>query len=223
MDGLAKATQRVKAFRQREQLILDSALRLFLIDDEEQVTVEMIAEAVGIGKGTIYKHFSSKHEIYLLLLIRYEEELASILQQINPGDDKERLVRAYFRFRMADPARYTLFDRLEKKCVREPSLARLVERLHRIRESNVAQLEQVISTRIGEGTLADVPAYFHIGAAWALVHGAVGLCSSEFYKDRIADKEEFFDFLMDIAVRMGNRSRVKREQDVREIKEPVLS
>jgi len=209
MDGLEKATLRVKEFRKRERLILDTALKLFLEQDEDKITVETIAEAVGIGKGTIYKHFTSKQEIYLLLLIGYEEELAGILQQIDPNDDKDRLVRAYFQFRMSDPARYALFDRLEKKCANDESLSRLTERLHRVRESNVDQLEKVIRARIAEGKLADVPPYFHIAAAWALVHGAVGLYSSDFYKDRIEDKEACFGFLMESAVRMGNRPRVK--------------
>lgn len=216
MDGLEKATLRVKEFRKREKLILDTALRLFLEQDEDKVTVETIADAVGIGKGTIYKHFTSKQEMYLLLLIRYEDELAEILQQIHPDDDKDRLVREYFQFRMSDPARYALFDRLEKKVANDTSLSRLIERLHTIRESNVDQLEKVIRARIAEGKLADVPPYFHIASAWALVHGAVGLCSSEFYKDRIEDKEGFFNFLMESAVRMGNRSRVKGAEEKEE-------
>jgi len=209
MDGLEKATLRVKEFRKRKQLILDTALRLFLQQDEDRVTVEIIADAVGIGKGTIYKHFTSKQEMYVLLLIRYEEELAEILQPVHPDDDKDCLVRAYFQFRMADPARYALFDRLEKKCAQDGSLTRLIERLHDLRESNVLQLEKVIKARISEGKLADVSPSFHIAAAWALVHGAVGLCSSGFYKDRIENKDEFFNFLMDLAVWMGSRSRLK--------------
>jgi len=213
MDGLERATQRVKEFRKREQHILNTALQLFLDRDEEKVTVEMIAEAVGIGKGTIYKHFTSKNEIYLLLLVGYEEELAHILQSIDVSDDKERLVREYFKFRMSDPAKYALFDRLEKKCSRDASLPQLVERLHKTRESNVEQLEKVICARIKEGSLADVPPHFHIAAAWALVHGAVGLYSSDFYKDRIQDHDDFFQFLMEIGVRMGNRSRVRQPHE----------
>ena len=37
----------------------------------------MIADAVGIGKGTIYKHFKSKAEIYLRLMLDYERDLAA--------------------------------------------------------------------------------------------------------------------------------------------------
>ena len=87
MSDLAKATQKAREFRQREQAILDCALQLFIEQGEDRVTVEMIADKVGIGKGTIYKHFETKNEIYLLLMIRYEEELADLFRRIDIDDD----------------------------------------------------------------------------------------------------------------------------------------
>ena len=70
-----KEPRKVREFRRREQEILDTALKLFLDLGEDSVTVEMIADAVGIGKGTIYKHFKSKAEIYLRLMLDYERDL----------------------------------------------------------------------------------------------------------------------------------------------------
>ena len=105
MGDLEKATRKAQEFRQREQEILDAALILFLEQGEDRVTVENIADRVGIGKGTIYKHFETKNQIYLLLMLRYEEDLASLFQDISESDDKETLAREYFRFRISDPAR----------------------------------------------------------------------------------------------------------------------
>ena len=59
-------SRKVREFRRREQEILDTALQLFLEQGEDSVTVEMIADRVGIGKGTIYKHFKSKAVARLL-------------------------------------------------------------------------------------------------------------------------------------------------------------
>ncbi|MFH7445062.1 helix-turn-helix domain-containing protein, partial [Pseudomonas syringae pv. tagetis] len=50
-----KEPRKVREFRRREQEILDTALKLYLEQGEDSVTVEMIADAVVIGKGTIYK------------------------------------------------------------------------------------------------------------------------------------------------------------------------
>ena len=65
--SMHKEPRKVREFLRREQEILDTALKLFLAQGEEGVTVEMIADAVGIGKGTIYKHFKSKAEIANLI------------------------------------------------------------------------------------------------------------------------------------------------------------
>jgi hypothetical protein len=108
---------------------------------------------------------------------------------------------------MRDPQRYRLFDRLEEKVVKANQVPELVEQLHRIRASNFERLTQLIKGRIAEGKLEDVPPYFHYCAAWALVHGAVALYHSPFWSNVLEDQEGFFQFLMDIGVRMGNKRK----------------
>ena len=167
----------------------------------------MIADKVGIGKGTIYKHFETKNEIYLLLMIRYEESLADRFEKIRESDDKERLARDYFHFRIADPKRYQLFDRLENKVIKDHAVPELVEKLHRIRAANFDHLSRIVRSRIDEGTLEDVPEIYHICIAWALAHGAVALMESPFYQKLIDDKTDFLDFLVNIGIRMGNKGQ----------------
>ncbi|WP_288476722.1 TetR/AcrR family transcriptional regulator [uncultured Pseudomonas sp.] len=212
---MQKESRKVREFRRREQEILDTALQLFLTEGEDSVTVEMIAEAVGIGKGTIYKHFKSKAEIYLRLMLDYERDLAELFQSDNVARDREALSRAYFEFRMSDPQRYRLFDRLEEKVVKTRQVPELVEQLHSIRTSNFQRRTSLIEGRIDEGKLEDVPPYFHYCAAWALVHGAVALYHSPFWRDVLEDQEGFFQFLMEIGVRMGNRRKRDVETPVR--------
>ena len=141
MTDFDKASQKAQEFRHREEEILRCALALFLEKSEDKVTVEMIAEKVGIGKGTIYKHFVSKNEIYLQLMIRYEDELLLLFGDLKPTDDKEKIAREYFRFRMEDPVRYALFDRLEAKCLAENAHPTLMTKLHDIRDANLRKLK----------------------------------------------------------------------------------
>src|SRR3546814_4009463 len=63
--------RKVREFRRREQEILDTALQLFLDQGEDSVTVEMIADAVGIGKGTIYRSEEHTSELQSLMRISY--------------------------------------------------------------------------------------------------------------------------------------------------------
>tara|TARA_R110002051_G_scaffold65769_1_gene119049 strand:- start:39273 stop:39947 length:675 start_codon:yes stop_codon:yes gene_type:complete len=212
--NMQKESRKVREFRRREQEILDTSLRLFLEQGEDSVTVEMIADEVGIGKGTIYKHFKSKAEIYLRLMLDYERDLAELLNSEGIERDREALSRDYFAFRMSDPDRYRLFDRLEEKLVKSNQLPDLLEELHKIRASNFNHLTGVIQERIDEGKLEDVPAYFHYCAAWALVHGAMAMYHSPFWQDVIEDKEGYMQFLMDIGVRMGNKSKRRKDPEI---------
>ena len=186
---MQKESRKVREFRRREQEILSAALRLFLEQGEDSVTVEMIADEVGIGKGTIYKHFKSKAEIYLRLMLDYERDLSKLLHSESIEKDREALSREYFAFRMSDPERYRLFDRLEEKVVKSSQMPDMVEELHGIRASNFNHLTGVIQQRIDEGKLEDVPAYFHYCAAWALVQGAMSMYHSPFWQEVIEDKE----------------------------------
>lgn len=207
MADFEKASQKAREFRQREEDILTTAMSLFTAHGEEKVTVEMIADHVGIGKGTIYKHFETKNEIIMRLMIRYEEELAQLFQTMSPEDDKEKLAREYFQFRMKDPEKYILFDQMERKLRAENKENELFNELHKVRMSNFGKLSDIVTARVREGSLEDVPPQFHVMAAWALVHGAVGLYQSDFYRELIDDQQEFFSFLMDIGVRMGNKGK----------------
>lgn len=208
---MQKESRKLREFRRREQEILDTALRLFLEQGEDSVTVEMIADAVGIGKGTIYKHFRSKAEIYLRLLMDYERELAELFSSEDIARDQESLSREYFAFRIRDPQRSRLFDRFEEKVVKSNQVPEMLAELRKVRSANFEKVHELIKSRISDGKLEDVPPYFHYMAAWALVQGAVSLYHSPLWREGIADEEAFFQFLMDIGVRMGNRNKRRRE------------
>jgi AcrR family transcriptional regulator len=81
-------------------LILDAADRLLARYGYKRMTMDDIAQEVGIGKGTIYLHFGSKEEIALARLRRmlvervlfrfdsvqhYTESLSDVLAAIRPS------------------------------------------------------------------------------------------------------------------------------------------
>ncbi len=46
-----------------KRLILDAAMSIVLAQGTETITMESIAEQAGVGKGTLYLHFSGKPEV----------------------------------------------------------------------------------------------------------------------------------------------------------------
>ena len=85
--------------------ILDATDRLLALYGYRKMTVEDIAVEAGIGKGTIYLHFSSKEEVVLShidrIVDRLKERLREIASSEAPAGDriqKMLLTRVMFRF-----------------------------------------------------------------------------------------------------------------------------
>jgi len=95
MPASPKATKKeiVTAFRTRE--ILAAARRLLDQRGLEAMTMEEIAAAAGVAKGTVYLYFQSKDDLILALLTRVGEniirDVTAVLQA--PGTPPEKLIR----------------------------------------------------------------------------------------------------------------------------------
>jgi AcrR family transcriptional regulator len=61
--------------------MLDAAGSLFGAQRFHEVRMEDIAAAAGVGKGTIYRYFSDKEELYLALLDRASKQIRERLEQ----------------------------------------------------------------------------------------------------------------------------------------------
>lgn len=72
-----------REFQQREDQILVAALSLFNRDDWQTVTIDQIAAKAEIGKGTIYKHFESKDQIYAKLVVNFHHDILAQLRKID--------------------------------------------------------------------------------------------------------------------------------------------
>lgn len=79
--------------RQREQDIVDATRALFDERGMQDVPIDDIARAVGLSRALIYRHFSSKEELFILTVTRYLAELGERLEAAaaTSADDVERL------------------------------------------------------------------------------------------------------------------------------------
>ncbi|MBI2856244.1 MAG: TetR/AcrR family transcriptional regulator [Chloroflexi bacterium] len=59
----------------RQHQIIEAAKNLLTSKGMESVTIDAIAEEVGLTEGAIYRHFSSKHQILTLLIDDIEHAL----------------------------------------------------------------------------------------------------------------------------------------------------
>lgn len=72
-DSLLFERKREKIMATTKENILTTALQLFAKDGYEAVSVSMIAGALGMTKGALYKHYVNKRDIFDRIVTRMEE------------------------------------------------------------------------------------------------------------------------------------------------------
>lgn len=65
----------------KELAILDAASKVFAAKPFHEVLIDAIAADAGIGKGTIYRYFETKEDLYFATVLHVMEVLAEELQQ----------------------------------------------------------------------------------------------------------------------------------------------
>ena len=85
---------RVKTDEKLEE-ILEAATQVFSEKDFHEVLIDEIAEAGGIGKGTVYRYFRTKEELYQATIEHGLAKLDKVLCDALPqeGSPTERLAR----------------------------------------------------------------------------------------------------------------------------------
>ncbi len=95
--------------RQRERDIVDATRALFDERGMQDAPIEEIAQAVGIKRTVVYRHFATKEELFILAVTRYLDELADRLREAvdpddAPHDQLRRITEAYADFCLEYPA-----------------------------------------------------------------------------------------------------------------------
>lgn len=95
--------------RQREREIVDATRALFDERGMQDAPVDEVARAVGLSRALIYRHFSSKEELFVSTVVLYLDDLAGALRGAVEGADGPRerlvaLVEAFADFSLAFPA-----------------------------------------------------------------------------------------------------------------------
>jgi AcrR family transcriptional regulator len=108
---------RTKTALQADKM-LDAAAALFGAQRFHEVRMEDIASAAGVGKGTIYRYFSDKEELYLALLDRASKQIRESLEQAIRAMDGARaqlkaIVAAIIAFFDGQPHLLDLIQRAE--------------------------------------------------------------------------------------------------------------
>ncbi|MFM6992272.1 MAG: TetR/AcrR family transcriptional regulator, partial [Rhodoferax sp.] len=166
---------------------------------------EMIAERVGIAKGTIYKHFQSKDELILQLLIAYEAGLGEEVHRAVATGDVAQVVQAYFTYRLSSPEKHLLYERLENRlAATRRTLRPYFARLYFLRKSHLREVMPLVAAFLAENGSSMTPRDY-LSAVWALVQGSAAILHSTFYQRYLGDREGLLAALLQTVQGLGRK------------------
>ncbi|GIP26196.1 hypothetical protein J23TS9_13260 [Paenibacillus sp. J23TS9] len=132
----------------RRELIKKAALKVFAKRGLQSAKMVMIAEEAGVSQGLSYRYFSSKEEIFAILVQEALEEAETSLAEVSglPGSPKERL-RAFT---------LTMLDENHKRHF-------MLLRYAQIEEGMPEQIQQILESYSAERTIGHLVPLFHQG------------------------------------------------------------
>ena len=147
----ARNTQTSRKFRRRDE-ILRAATDLFSEKGYHEVTMEEIAEEMGVSKGTIYNYFSSKENLYLEILKESFEAIEALLHEEVENSDPaplklRKLLAAIFAFYRQNLKVLRILSRDETHLLKEH-----FELTEKWRTRRVRLYEKIIEKGIDEGS-----------------------------------------------------------------------
>jgi AcrR family transcriptional regulator len=157
----------------REQEILDAAVTLFAKHGYADTDTQLLADKLGVGKGTLYRYFSSKRDLFLAAADRVMRMLcsqidASVADIDDPLDQIAAAVESYLAFFAEHPEFVELLmqERAQFKDRKKPTY-------FEHREANIERWRALYRSLIAEGRVRDMPVESITDVLGAALYGTI--------------------------------------------------
>jgi AcrR family transcriptional regulator len=204
----------------REQQILDAAAKLFAERGYSETDTQLLAEKLHVGKGTLYRYFPSKRQLFLAAADRVMQRLRQAIDGSMEGidDPLDRVaaaIRACLAFFDKHPEFVELLiqERAQFKDRKKPTY-------FEHREAHVERWRNFYRSLIADGRIRDVPVDRITDVLSDLIYG--NMFTNYFAGQRKPFEEQAQD-IIDIVyygilseqereVRRGQETRAEREE-----------
>ncbi|MFV5490766.1 TetR/AcrR family transcriptional regulator [Acinetobacter sp. ASP199] len=188
---------RQQNFLLRKEKILSMAESL-LLDNIEDITLNELASEMDIAKGTIYKHFKSKNQLYLELIILNEKRLLEISKRFNT--DFRTYVSEYMLYHLHNANRTILLHMIEERLTNtEKGLKELFQELYQVREERILSIRDITREYL-DANNSSMSIRDYLSFIWTVTYGASLLLNSTSYQKAIGSRERLIELYVNQAL-----------------------
>jgi AcrR family transcriptional regulator len=183
--------------RRREE-ILAVAARLFARDGYSATDLDVVAREVGVGKGTIYRYFQNKADLFLATvddaMCGMDDHVQRVaLSSMDPLEQMTLAVYGYLVFFRRNPHVVELLIQ-ERAVFRDHRKSMYFQHLER----NVGPWRELINVLVRDGRVRDVPVERIIKVFSDMLYGTM---FASYFARRDKSVDEHFHDVVDVAMR----------------------
>ena len=164
--------------------IIDAAREVFFRDGFMEANLDEVARLAGVAKGTLYRYFDSKAELYVAVLAldgeAFEQKMRDSIAR--PGASPPDLIRGmgrfYFTHWMEHPEYFQIFWAIENQSVIGELPQGVIDEVIRLWEKCVELLAGIIQRGIDAGDFRSCDAWEVADILWTLANGLIQTESS---------------------------------------------
>jgi len=163
---------------QSRRRILDSAREVFFRDGFMAANLDEVAEKAGVAKGTLYRYFESKAELYVAVLAHngaiFEEKMrATIEPGVTAPDQLRRTSRWYFDHYVQNRDYFQIFWAIENQAVIGELPGGVVEEVAGLWERCLSIIAGIIEAGTKEGVFRECDSWEVANVLWTIANGLI--------------------------------------------------
>jgi AcrR family transcriptional regulator len=163
---------------QSRRRILDSAREVFFRDGFMAANLDEVAEKAGVAKGTLYRYFESKAELYVAVLGHngaiFEQKMrATIVAGTPPAEQLRTTSYWYFDHYLQNRDYFQIFWAIENQAVIGELPGGVVEEVASLWERCLQIIAEIIEAGVKEGVFRQCDSWEVANVLWTLANGLI--------------------------------------------------
>jgi len=179
--GIAERKERERL--QRREDIVDAAEKVFFSMGLKNATMDDVADAAELSKGTLYLYFKSKEELYLAIHLRGLALLVNLFKKavkpnMNGLQQTLAIGRAFFRYYQDYPDYFDALSYYEFNDIKDQEEGSIAHECMHAGHESLGILVEALETGIQDGSIRpDIDPFSTAIILWGQTSGVINLLS----------------------------------------------
>jgi AcrR family transcriptional regulator len=174
VDGASRAEKKAQSRRR----ILDAARDVFFRDGFMPANLDEVAEKAGVAKGTLYRYFDSKADLYVAVLAEngkaFTDKMREAADDGSSGMEQlQRISRFYLEHWTRHREYFQIFWAIDNQAVIGELPSQVLDEVSKLWETSLAVVNEVLERCIRDGEIAECDTWEVANILWTLANGLI--------------------------------------------------